>query len=120
LSGGWLGILGLGVDYFNGGGGPDQGMDSNVGYVRYGRAQFALRATYRITPAWAIYGAVAPTWSAEKVDADTACPALTVGNSQSGLHVEGRGFQRELCGNHAPISLSCFPPCRVIDPRSLS
>jgi hypothetical protein len=53
-SGGWLGILGLGVDYFNGGGGPNQGMDSNVGHVRYGRAQFALRATYRITPTWAI------------------------------------------------------------------
>ena len=83
-SGGWLGILGLGVDYFNGGGGSNQGMDSNIGYDRYGRGQFAFRATYSITPAWSIYGVVAPTWSAEKVDTDTACPAITVGNSQSG------------------------------------
>jgi hypothetical protein len=83
-SGGWLGILGLGVDYFNGGGGANQGMDTNIGYDRYGRAQFALRATYSITPAWAIYGVVAPTWAAEKVDTDTGCPALTVATSSTG------------------------------------
>jgi len=83
-SGGWLGILGLGVDYFNGGGGANQGMDTNVGYDRYGRAQFALRATYSITPALSVYGVVAPTWAAEKVDTDTGCPALTVGTSATG------------------------------------
>ena len=83
-SGGWLGLLGLGVDYFNGGGGANQGMDTNVGYDRYGRAQFALRATYSITPAWAVYGVVAPTWTAEEVDTDTGCPALTVGTSSTG------------------------------------
>ena len=83
-SGGWLGILGLGVDYFNGGGGANQSMDTNVGYDRYGRAQFALRATYSITPALSIYGVVAPTWAAEKVDTDTGCPALTVATSNTG------------------------------------
>jgi hypothetical protein len=83
-SGGWLGILGLGVDYFNGGGGANQGMDSNVGYDRYGRAQFAVRATYSITPAWSVYGVVAPTWTAESVDTDTGCPALTVATSNAG------------------------------------
>ncbi len=83
-SGGWLGILGLGVDYFNGGGGANQGMDTNIGYDRYGRGQFAFRATYSITPAWAVYGVVAPTWSAEKVDTDTGCPALTVATSNTG------------------------------------
>jgi hypothetical protein len=83
-SGGWLGILGLGVDYFNGGGGANQGMDTNVGYDRYGRAQFALRATYSITPALSVYGVVAPTWAAEKVDTDTGCPALTVATSATG------------------------------------
>jgi hypothetical protein len=83
-SGGWLGMLGLGVDYFNGGGGANQGMDTNVGYDRYGRAQFALRATYSITPALSVYGVVAPTWAAEKVDTDTGCPALTVGTSATG------------------------------------
>ena len=83
-SGGWLGILGLGVDYFNGGGGSNQGMDTNIGYDRYGRAQFALRATYSITPALSVYGVVSPAWSAEKVDTDTGCPALTVGSSATG------------------------------------
>src|SRR5262245_42228386 len=72
-SGGWLGILGLGVDYFNGGGGANQGMDTNIGYDRYGRAQFALRATYSITPALSVYGVVSPAWSAQKVDTDTGC-----------------------------------------------
>ena len=81
---GWLGILGLGVDYFNGGGGANQGMDTNIGYDRYGRAQFALRATYSITPALSVYGVVAPTWTAEKVDTDTGCPALTVASSNAG------------------------------------
>src|SRR5207237_1422767 len=32
-SGGWLGILGLGVDYFNGGGPTNQGMDTNGGFA---------------------------------------------------------------------------------------
>jgi hypothetical protein len=83
-SGGWLGILGLGVDYFNGGGGANQNMDSNIGYDRYGRGQFALRATYSITPALSVYGVVSPAWSAEKVDTDTGCPALTVATSNTG------------------------------------
>jgi hypothetical protein len=83
-SGGWLGILGLGVDYFNGGGGANQGMDTNIGDDRYGRAQFAVRATYSITPAWSVYGVVAPTWTAESVDTDTGCPALTVATSNAG------------------------------------
>src|SRR5437667_7754941 len=83
-SGGWLGILGLGVDYFNGGGGSNQGMDSNIGYDRYGRIQGALRVTYSITPALSVYGVVAPTWSAEKVDTDTGCPALNVATSATG------------------------------------
>jgi hypothetical protein len=83
-SGGWLGILGLGVDYFNGGGGANQGMDTNIGYDRYGRGQFALRATYSITPALSVYGVVAPTWTAEKVDPGSGCPALTVASSNAG------------------------------------
>ena len=84
-SGGWLGILGLGVDYFNGGGPTNQGMDTNIGYDRYGRMQAALRVTYSITPALSVYGVVAPTWSAEKVDTDTGCPQpLNVANSATG------------------------------------
>jgi hypothetical protein len=81
---GWLGILGLGVDYFNGGGGANIGMDTNIGYDRYGRGQFALRATYSITPSWSVYGVVAPTWTAEKVDTNTGCGALNPSTSQLG------------------------------------
>jgi hypothetical protein len=67
----WAAILGSGVDYFNGGGGPNVGMATNVGYDRYGRDQLGLRATYNITPAFAVYGIASPTWTAEKVDTDT-------------------------------------------------
>jgi hypothetical protein len=81
---GWQGIFALGVDYFNGGGGANQGMDTNIGYDRYGRGAFALRATYSITPAWSVYGVVAPNWTAEKVDTDTGCPALNVATSAAG------------------------------------
>src|SRR5438309_10269231 len=96
-SGGWLGILGLGVDYFNGGGGANQGMDTNIGYDRYGRAQFALRATYSITPALSVYGVAAPTWTAEKVDTNSRCPQpLNVANSALGcparVAVADKGF----------------------------
>jgi hypothetical protein len=68
---GWAAILGSGVDYFNGGGGPNVGMATNVGYDRSGRAQLGVRATYNITPAFTLYGIVSPTWTAEKVDTDT-------------------------------------------------
>jgi hypothetical protein len=96
-SGGWLGILGLGVDYFNGGGGNNQGMATNIGYDRYGRAQFAMRATYSITPALSVYGVVAPTWAAEKVDTNSGCPQpLNVANSAFGCSarqvVADKGF----------------------------
>jgi hypothetical protein len=68
---GWAAILGSGVDYFNGGGGPNVGMATNVGYDRFGRGQFGVRATYSLTPALAVYGIVSPTWTAQKVDTDT-------------------------------------------------
>jgi hypothetical protein len=69
---GWGAILvGTGVDYFNGGGGPSQSMATNVGYDRFGRASLGLRATYSLTPALAFYGIASPTWTAEKVDTDT-------------------------------------------------
>jgi len=81
---GWVSILGLGIDYFNGGGPFNAGMPSNVGYDRYGRAQLGFRATYSITPALSVYGVVAPTWTAEKVDTDTGCPALSPGSAVTG------------------------------------
>jgi len=96
-SGGWLGILGLGVDYFNGDrGGSNQGMSTLIGYDRYGRGQFALRATYSLTPALSFYGVVAPTWSAHQVDTNSGCPALNVGSSALGcaarIQIGDKGF----------------------------
>jgi hypothetical protein len=83
-SGGWLGILGLGVDYFNGGGGANIGMDSQVGYDRYGRGSFAIRATYSLTPSLSFYGVVSPNWTAEKVDTNTNCNTISVALTQQG------------------------------------
>jgi hypothetical protein len=71
----WAQIMALGVDYFNGGGGTMQGMSTNVGYDRYGRMQFGLRATYSLTPELAFYGIVTPGWAEEKVDTDTTIAA---------------------------------------------
>jgi hypothetical protein len=43
-----------------------------------------------------VYGVVAPTWTAEKVDTDTGCPALTVASSNAGctarIAVSDRSF----------------------------
>jgi len=69
---GWGAILvGTGIDYFNGGGGPSQSMATNLGYDRSGRASLGFRATYSLTPSLAFYGIASPTWTAEKVDTDT-------------------------------------------------
>jgi len=59
-------------------------MVSNVGYDRYGRISFGLRATYSLTPALAFYGVVSPNWTAEKVDTNTGCGALNVATSATG------------------------------------
>ncbi len=74
---GWAQIMALGVDYFNGGGGHNNGMSTNVGYDRYGRAQFGVRGTYNVTPALAFYTVVSPTWTAESVDTDTGQAGAT-------------------------------------------
>jgi hypothetical protein len=47
----------------------------NIGYDRYGRAQFALRARYSLTPALSVYGIVSPAWTAKKVDTDQVITA---------------------------------------------
>ena len=43
-----------------------------------------MRATYSITPAWAVYGVVSPNWTAEAVSTHTSCPALSVATSAAG------------------------------------
>jgi hypothetical protein len=84
-SGGWSGILALGlVDFGQGGGGANQGMSTLVGYDRYGRGTLALRSTYSLTPALSIFGVVAPNWTAESVDTHSGCPALSIATTQGG------------------------------------
>jgi hypothetical protein len=74
---GWSNIQALGVDYFNGSSGFGGGNPATaIGYDRYGRLGFALRATYSLTPRLAFYGIVSPTWTDEKVDTDTTSAAI--------------------------------------------
>src|SRR2546428_1038265 len=68
----WTSILGLGVDYKSGCSAGTQGMCTNVGYDRYGRAQLGARATYALTPALSRWVAVTPTRAAAKVDTNTS------------------------------------------------
>jgi len=72
---GWSNIQALGIDYFNGGGGTLAGMSTGIGYDRYGRRGFGVRATYSLTPSLAFYGVVSPTWTDEEVDTDTTSSA---------------------------------------------
>ncbi len=74
---GWANILALGVDYYNGGGGQNGGMSTNVGYDRYGRAQFGVRATYAMTPALSFYSVVSPTWTAKQVSTVSSISTTT-------------------------------------------
>ena len=82
---GWSNIQALGVDYFNGGSGFGGGNPATaIGYDRYGRLGFALRATYSLTPRLAFYGIVSPTWTDEKVDTDTTSAATRGAPTSSG------------------------------------
>jgi hypothetical protein len=82
---GWSNIQALGVDYFNGGSGFGGGNPATaIGYDRYGRLGFALRATYSLTPRLAFYGIVSPTWTSEKVDTDTTSAATRGAPTSSG------------------------------------
>jgi hypothetical protein len=58
-------------------------MGRHIGYDRYGRAALGFRATYSITPAFALYAWVSPNWTAEKVDTDTGAGP---GNSASSVN----------------------------------
>jgi hypothetical protein len=64
---GWGEILSLGIDYFNG---SIRGLGSEIGFERYGRQQFNLRATYSVTPAFDVRGNVGTAWTARSVDTD--------------------------------------------------
>ena len=75
--GGWGAILASGVDYGNSG--YLTNMGRHIGYDRYGRGAFGLRATYSFTPALALYTTVSPNWTAEPVDTDTGVAGAHTG-----------------------------------------
>ena len=91
----WANIFALGVDYFNG---NPVGMANNVGYDRYGRAGFGVRVTYSLTPELAVYTSISPTWTAEKVDTDTALSAAA--SSSTGVI--------RVCSRAGDIGGTCF------------
>ena len=68
--GGWAEQWALNIDYFNmihyaaGGIAPGVG----IGYDKYGLIRLGARASYNVTPAFTVRGAVVANWTAEKVD----------------------------------------------------
>jgi len=111
---GWSAIQALGVDYFNGGGGTMQSMPTNVGYDRYGRMGFGVRATYSLTPALAFYGVVSPTWTAEEVDTDTSIVAG--GAARTAPVAATNGGDSRYIGTEADLGMTWrFAPNTVFD-----
>ncbi len=64
---GWGEIYSLGLDYFNG---KLKDMGGFFGMGPHGRQQFAVRATYSVTPDLDVRGIVSPAWTARSVDTD--------------------------------------------------
>jgi hypothetical protein len=87
----WAAILANGgIDYFSNNMLTNQGR--HIGYDRYGRMGLGFKATYSITPAFAVYGWVSPTWTAEKVDTDTNADAGLAGSSISRTIIDDQSF----------------------------
>jgi hypothetical protein len=114
---GWANIIALGVDYFNGGGGANQGMDTNIGYDRYGRRQLGFRATYSLTPELAFYGIVNPTWTDKKVDTDTSITGTQAGAANRNAPVAATdGGDSRYIGTEADLGMTWrFAPNTVFD-----
>jgi hypothetical protein len=79
---GWGEILSLGIDYFSG---SIRGLGAEIGFERYGRQQFALRATYSVTPAFDVRGVVSPAWTARSVDTDGQTAFVYSGGSTAAI-----------------------------------
>ncbi|MBI1737339.1 MAG: hypothetical protein HYR51_19375, partial [Candidatus Rokubacteria bacterium] len=66
----WAEHFALNIDYFNmmnyGAGGLAPGV--GIGYDKYGMIRLGGRASYNVTPAFTVRGAVSANWTEEKVD----------------------------------------------------
>jgi hypothetical protein len=110
----WANIIALGIDYFNGGGSTLNQMTTNIGYDRYGRLGFGVKATYSLTPALAFYGQVNPTWTDKKVDTDTTISAAT-GLRQAPSLTTASGDSKYI-GTEADLGMTWrFAPNTVFD-----
>lgn len=77
---GWGEAVGIGnIDYLTSlfGFSNALSLPAQPSYDRYGRAMFAVRATYSLTPALNVYGIVTPMWTVKKVDTDGTAAAAT-------------------------------------------
>ncbi len=99
---GWANIFALGIDYFNILYARASGLNPGnaIGYDKYGLMRFGARATYALTPAFSVNGAVTASWTAEKVDTSSAL-ATTSGLTPG----DGSGDDRYL-GTEADLGLT--------------
>ena len=80
---GWSEFLTAGIDYLTqmhtgaAPGGP-LSMGNTIGYDKYGRTGFAVRAIYDLTPSFSLRGVVNSYWTAEEVDTNVS--AAFIGN----------------------------------------
>ncbi len=67
---GWANIQALGIDYFSAGRESGGALFTGVGigYDKYGLIRVGARASYALTPAFTLNGAVTASWTAEDVD----------------------------------------------------
>ncbi len=77
---GWGEAVGIGnIDYLTSlfGFSNALSLPAQPSYDKYGRAMFAARATYSLTPALSVYGIVTPMWTLRKVDNDGTAVSAT-------------------------------------------
>ena len=72
-------------------------MDTNIGYDRYGRGQFALRATCSITPAWSVYGGGVADVDGDEGRHGHGVPGADRGDERAGARLARGGEQQQLC-----------------------
>jgi len=69
-------IMSLGIDYYQilNGGAAQAGLNPGVaiGYDKYGRHSFGLKANYAWTPTFNVWAGVTPSWTDKKVDTDAS------------------------------------------------
>ena len=107
---GWAEIQALGIDYFSAGREAGGGVFTGtaIGYDKYGLMRVGFRASYALTPAFTLRGAVTASWTAEDVDTSsvlTAAGGLAPGDARGDASYLGTeinlGFQWRFAPNVA-------------------